>query len=424
MAGGFLNSLQCTRHHRFYPALLAGLWLLSPLTLSQNLDLFLYDDFSLDPEAEGYEIIAPRPTVQSVISQRLAGNESAWLDNVSTRLHTKVAHPLTDALQFQIDAKADFSWLDDAESGFTGTVEQATFAYTNAHRATEVGWQTLRWGSVHGARVIDVASPTGSKLTTTLAGDKLPQVSLRARNQWNDQSLEVFFTPRPRLGPMEPAVATAAQDVVTKAWPEVGIRYGASLGRANLAGYVALLTPDMPAFRFAEPLAEPRLEPYGMVGLSATYPIGALELKTELAYKNNLIPMQAGPQPLRLGSERDRIDAAVGLDLNDISTGSWSAFIAFERWLDTTDLAEHQARQSRLGLAWHESYFDDQLHLSAVAYSSLAAPYLQSIGEAIYDLSQEWALSLQVSRVIAGEETDFATLDGQTNYLMAISYGF
>lgn len=402
--------------------------LCAPTLSSQSFDTFLYDDFSLDPESMGYKVVAPPATVQSRVSQRLSGSAAQPVADVISRLETRVNHPATETLVLTLDAEADIIWKTgdhappERHDRFSGRFNQATAAYTAPDRFMEAGWQSLRWGTIHGAGVLDVVSPDRTGSRPHLAGEKLPQLSLQAAISQSDQELVFFVTPWPTGESAGAELTAASTDVDRDATPEFGLRYEMQTDNAELAGYVATLTPDRVAFASIEPQADP--EPYSLVGFSAQYGFQTLSIQAEVAYKHGVTATQDSPEPLRTGAVGDRLESAVGFHLARPTAGEWTAFVTLGHWLNGSGLTDGQATSSRLGLSWRQDYLDERLLLAGATEIALTGPFFRVTGNAGYNLQNGWLLELELTHIAALEESRFADLMEPTEYQVGLSYGF
>lgn len=402
-------------------------------------DDFLQDDFSLDPEAMGYRIQAPPPSVSSDIAMRLEGSRETPIDNVITRVNSSLLHPLNEYAWLDIDLTIDLQWPTD-EASLTARrirtanqVDRARVTFERSFGQLALGTQSLRWGYVPGAEVLDVVSPQALTLDETIEGRKIPQISAQLEGRWRGQSISGFFTPRPALSVGDSlGVAGSAyslldadlENALDDAPSEFGVRLKLQPERLAVTGYLAHLVPDMPVVVDGDLT----LDPYWMSGASATYPIGPISVNADLAYKSHLYPGDPAtvqnPRPEAYGEPRGRLDAAAGLNYQTGLHGKWSTFINLQYWPDDSGLSDSQRLSSTMALSWSQDYLTDRLSFTLTGYSSLTEEVLIAVGRTGYKLTDNWSISTRITTFLASDDTAFADQNGDTDYLIEARYDF
>lgn len=396
-----------------------------------GVDLFMLDDFSMDPEAMGYRTVPPPPRITSVASGRWEGERVNAVTDLSTRLRSRYLHPATETLTFRVDAEARILYptrldrITEDRLDFEGHIHEAVLRHDHGWFETDAGWQALRWGAIPGAGVLDVVSPQALSVDTDIQRRKAPQLSLRTAVTLTDQSLSLFFTPTPGLAPelaSHPEL-TPESDLS----PEFGAQLQWQGVRGTFFANAALLVPDT-GTRADEQTQEVELSPYGMFGMGAALPIGHTEWKAELAYKSGLKPANpatiAQPAPIALGGSRDRLDGAVGVDFNSPIYGRWSGYLTLNWWLDNSGLSESQIWYSDMAVSWQESWLDQRLETTLTGYSSLTEPVLAGIVSGTWRFSPRMELETALTHYLADDGTPFADLDGETQFFTEWRYLF
>ncbi|MCH8551311.1 MAG: hypothetical protein LAT62_05195 [Natronospirillum sp.] len=402
------------------------------LATSPGVDLFLLDDYSMDPEAMGYRTVPPPPQITSVVSNRWEGERGDAVTDLSSRLRSRYLHPATESLVFRVDAEARvlyptrFDAITDDRLRFEGRIHEAALRHDRGRFETDAGWQALRWGAIPGAGVLDVISPQALSADADIQRQKAPQLSLRTAVEFADQSLSFFITPTPGFAP-----ELADDPVLTPATDDLSPEFGAQLQwqgvRGTFFANAAMLVPDT-ATRSEAQATEADLTPYSLLGMGATLPVGPTEWKAELAYKSGLRPANpatiAEPAPVALGGTRDRLDGAVGVDFNSPVYGRWSGYLTLYWWLDDSDLSESQIWGSDMAVSWQESWLDQRLETTLTGYSSLTEPVLAGIVSGMWRFSPRMELETALTHYLADDGTPFADLDGETQFSTEWRYLF
>ncbi|MFY0665306.1 MAG: hypothetical protein JXQ97_11820 [Natronospirillum sp.] len=428
--------------HRALPVAIAAV-LAAPFGSAQdmNFDDFSFDDFS--SVTGDFNTVTTPPSVRTVIEQRLNGQHDDLLTGWSTRVSTELTQPLNAHVFFNLDGGLDLHWPTEWDGEDTdwvrtqGHINKATLETSRDQWQASVGLQSLVWGKVEGAGVVDVASPQALSLGSDIGGSKVAQFMLIGNWFRGNQQLGFFVTPKPGfsidLGAdidlTDPTLATQVtqlQPVLTAmdaAPPEFGLSALTQLGRLELSLYGARLVPDLPVIDGGT--GDILLDPYWLAGLSSTYPFGNTLLKVDLAYKNELVPAQAnGGMLSALGEARDRVDAAVGLEHNHQRYGTFLTFATVEAWLNDEGLNDDERLTGNFAASWQKAFFNDQLTTGLTAFTTLQRDTLVSIGTLGYDYSDAWNLGLSLTHYWADDGSPLAVQNGDVHYQATAAYSF
>lgn len=396
-------------------------------------DDFMMDDYSMDYEAMGYTLMPPPPEIESSVSQRLESTLDQTPLAFYSRLATQFSHPASEQLSLVGDGYLDVRWPTDRQSlGDTNmtlrtVLNEATINHETEFASIQAGLQSMTFGTVPGAGVLDVASPDRISVSTDIGGEKVPALSVKSDLRWQSLEVSAFIIPSPESSrPYEPGWHAEPTEEITGKTnrPAAGASTELNLARSELGLYVAHLAPEFPVSFDGDT----RHEPYWLLGSSLSYTLGAIGFETELAYKSGLYPAPpaSGDQlvPVTTADRRDRLDAAVGLSYDSQVYGNWTSYISVQRWLDDTDLDATEVLDSRMAVAWKERFFDNRQTTRLSAYSSLIEPVLIAVGDFSYDLGDQWQLTLSLTHYAAAEDTAYADLNGDTRALVEAAFSF
>lgn len=396
-------------------------------------DDFMVDDFSMDYERMGYSLVPPLPEIESSLAQRLEATLDSTPTALYSRLATQFTHPASEQLSLFGDGYLDVRWpterqsLRDTELSLRTVVNSATINYETEFTSIQAGLQSIPFGTVPGAGVLDVASPSRISVTADIGGEKIPALSVQADLRWQSLEVSTFVIPSPEISrPYEPGwhsePVAATSDKTDR--PAAGASTELNLTRSELGLYVAHLAPESPVSFDGDT----RHAPYWLFGTSLTYELGAISFDTELAYKSGLFPAPPASVeqfvPVAIADRRDRLDAAVGLSYDSSVYGHWTSYLSVQRWLDETDLASSELLDSQMAVAWQERFFDNRQTTRLTAYSSLIEPVLIAVGDFSYDVSDQWRLTLSLTHYAAAEDTAYADLSGDSRALVEAAYSF
>lgn len=413
-------------------ALAIGACLL-PLPLSANslpVDLFLADDYSLDPEALGYHIVAPPPTAVSTFSQRLEGGRKQGLTALTTRLRSRLQHPFSESMHAAITVEANLNapvrWdrIADDRLQFQGRVDEAALHFEEGRWQLAAGWQESSWGTVEGARVLDVLSPQTLEVTEYIGGRKQPQLSIQGSVRIATLGLSAWLFPDP-LATRE-AQQQNAQNGTKAADPGFALQLSSRAPRSVTTLHLARLSPDTPVLVTA---SEPETrDPYWLFGLSSRVPVGPVEWRGELAYKSSLYPADtptpSAPIPSADASVHGRLEGATGLRIITRRFGEWEGFMTARRWFDDQALIDTEAWQNELALSWLDSWYADRISTRLSVYGSFSDAYLTGVARTSWHYDHGSELSLTLTQYFADDGTPFADRHRQTRYLAQWQYRF
>lgn len=418
--------------------------LAAPLSWAQG--DFSFDDFSFDDFSAvtgDYERVTTPPSVRTVIEQRIAGQQDDLLTGWSTRISTELTQPLNANVFFNLNGELDLHWPNEWDGADTdwvttqGRINKATLETSRDQWQASVGLQSLVWGKVEGAGVVDVASPQALTLDSDIGGSKVAQFMLTGTWYRGNQQLGFFITPKPGFSldlsadvdltdPNLPAQITQLQPVLAAmddAPPELGLSALTQFGRLELSLYGARLVPDVPVIDGGT--GDVLLDPYWLAGFSATYPVGNTLLKADLAYKSELVPATLSNGALvASGDARDRLDAAVGVEYSHPRWGMFLTFISMEHWLDDTDLTSAQRLSGNLAASWQKAFLNDQLTTGLTAFTTLERDTLVSIGTLGYDYSDHWNLGFSLTHYWANDDSPLAEQNGDLHYQASAAFSF
>lgn len=397
-------------------------------------DSFLQDDYSMDPEAQGFTVAPPPPTVEGEISQQLdIRNER--LPGVSfSRLRMAVVQPASEMIALSLDTELDMRWplsetqWNDALFDTRITTQRLTLDIDSTFANVSAGRQSITWGSIPGAGVLDVASPYSLDISEDISRTRVPATSVFAHAQWHDFDVSAFFTPDPPTAkpyPIpfgEPGNHSGPDDIQLP--PGGGFSVHSRGPRSAIGFYSAVLPPENPTVT-DQAINE---DTYWLLGSSLSYELGNIEADIEVAFKSGLRPASQAtvtePLPEAITSARDRLDAGVSLNFDATPLGDWSAYLTLRHWVTQQDLQDVANTQSEMAIAWQNRFLDERLTTYLTAYSALLEPELIAVGKAEYQLNDHWTTSLRVTRFAAAEDTAFADQDGNTDWLAVVKYAF
>lgn len=397
-------------------------------------DSFLLDDYSMDPTTAGFSPAPPPTSATSDISQYLDIRNDDLPGASFTRLHTAVSAPASEFVALNLDVMLDMRWpltegqWQDAPADSRITAERLTLDVETDDFNLRAGHQSISWGVIPGAGVLDVASAYRLNIDESIQRERIPTTAGYVEAFWQDFSVTAFFIPAPQQSQPFPALwhdqppHTTPLDIQMS--PAGGFSVHSQGPRAEFGLYSAVLAPDQATVVDQEITADP----YWLLGSSLSYDLGRIKADLELAFKSGLRPSPqattAEPAPDASNGRIDRLDAGVGLNINNTPYGHWSAHLTFRRWLTDQDLTNINVEKSEMAIAWQNQFLDSHLTTSLTAYSSIFEPELIAVGKAEYRWTEHWSTSMQVTQFAAAEDTAFADQNGHTNWLANVSYEF
>jgi hypothetical protein len=177
----------------------------------------------------------------------------------------------------------------------------------------------LSWGEVEGASVLDVINPAPSP--TSVDTSFTPQWLLSTQYYKPGAQISWFIGIDPSVTEI-PGIPL--NHSVNKEW---GARIGRTGAGSDWALYAASLVPNNPILNLATSTVSAKS--YQLLGYSRNKAMGDDLLKFDIAYKQGL-EHNLGETGLVLD---DRIDAAMGLELND-SLRQYNASLTVRHWLN------------------------------------------------------------------------------------------
>lgn len=238
------------------------------------------------------------------------------------RLATQL--PLGLLVYGDIELKATQYWQGDSRKPSQGElselqIEQLELQYSLAATSVKLGRYVLSWGEVEGASVLDVINPAPSP--TSVDTSFTPQWLLSTQYYKPGAQISWFIGIDPSVTEI-PGIPL--NHSVNKEW---GARIGRTGAGSDWALYAASLVPNNPILNLATSTVSAKS--YQLLGYSWNKAMGDDLLKFDIAYKQGL-EHNLGETGLVLD---DRIDAAMGLELND-SLRQYNASLTVRHWLN------------------------------------------------------------------------------------------
>lgn len=252
-----------------------------------------------------------------------------------------------------------FSFLDNSDDyvseAFRVRLRELNFQYSKNQFQISLGWQSLVFGSVEGAEVIDVISPTVNTRNSNIAGEKIAQLMFVLNYYGDKNKVTAFFTPRPshsflyddRINihelPLDQAVKEQDE--------EFGIGLSTQIEKLEIQWVFAHLISNY--FRMNN--SEIYFPSYSLIGASLTYPIRRLLLKSEIARKR--------------GSDvsNNRFEYSLGFEIDYTSIGLFSGFLVVT---ELEDISNNNPSTDRLVIGWYDQYFNDTLNFSTSLFTN------------------------------------------------------
>ncbi len=280
--------------------------------------------------------------------------------------------------------------------------------------SVKTGYQTIIWGEMDSVPINDVMTPWDySEFAFTTPEDaRLGQASIIASYFFKNSSLTFVYTPYPLANRFPGGEASSLLETVlgtsnytaNENFPivgrdyEIGLRYKHTVGKSDIALYLASVLSDFPRFEltssvFATPLVFNISYPqYELAGLSANYSAGNFLWKYETAFKNQVY--FPGIQAIY----RDTFENAIGLDYN--ANGAYN--LTIEIYNQTIlngqgNLIGYKPNNSQIIGRWNKTFFHETL--STIYYISYQLQFKDTTHSIAiqYAINDFWRLDFNVT---------------------------
>jgi hypothetical protein len=376
-------------------------------------DLFAGDDFSAQSI-----IVAQNKPLQLSVEHTLVVNPKASYQrtNHATDVRVSTEAPVGLLGYAQLEVKAIQYWQGDLNKPAMGDfslleVEQLVLQYSLAETSIKLGRYILSWGEVEGAGVLDVINPAPD--LTSGATAFTPQWLLSGHYYMPSAQVSAFMG-------LDPSVAAQPNVVLsTNVAKEWGVKYGHTGAGSDWAVYAAQMVPNSAVLDLASAKAittgTASAKAYQLIGYSWNKAINDDLFKFDVAYKQGL-ENNLGYTGL---ISANRLDAAVGLELND-GDQQWNATLTAQHWLNykptylTPGLPPVVSNQTdvRYSLGVEDSFYNDEYSWSLIHIGTPNGALRALMAELTWQPNDQWQSSLGYAAMTANNNTAYASLDG------------
>lgn len=312
----------------------------------------------------------------------------------------------------ELEVKAIQYWQDDLNKPATGDaslleIEQLVLQYSLAETSIKLGRYILSWGEVEGAGVLDVINPAPDLISGATG-----------------------FTPQWLLGGsyyMPSAQVSGFVGLAPSVAKEWGVKYGHTGSGSDWAVYAGNMVPNSPVLNLATASTSESAKAYQLLGYSWNKAINDDLVKLDLAYKYGL-EHNLGYTGL---IPANRLDAAVGLELND-GYLSWNATLTAQHWLNyqssylTPPMPPVASNQTNViyTLGVNDSFYNDEYSWSLMHIGTPNGALRAFTGELTWQPTDQWQNSLSYALLTAKTNTAYALLDGTQRLTFKVRFSY
>ncbi len=325
------------------------------------------------------------PPISSSRIALLAGYQQQGDQGQAQDLQLRIGNQLQQFLSphwyFQLDSELRLSWPDWQQLQAQGYIWQASLEHSRGPWQQQLGWQSLNWGAVMGAQVLDVASPSRLEVSSDIGGSKVPQ--LMFINQYYGQSWrsQSFVTPWPSV--------SLSLDATSEA--KAGVELGQALywqgSGYDLGLYAAWLYDDLASL---DDQGQLRLASYGLLGSSLSLARGLHLWDWDLAVKLN----KTQTEQIERLSRGTRVESALGWQRGWQHFGSINAFVRAGSWLQ-----QENDWDAAIALAWNREWTNQRLALALTQMQELRSQQGVSLAQLSWNQTDAWQQQWQLQRV-------------------------
>ena len=271
--------------------------------------------------------------------------------------------------------------------------------YSKKQCNLKAGKQTLFWGNVEGAYVVDVISPldTTQPLLTDFASIRQAQ-NILVTNCYSDLgNVELAWIMEPKVLRSSDRQLALNHQLERDLDSEYALRYSNSYSKAEISLMLARTYENnpsitIPSVGYDTTLIAPKSNTYG---LSAVWALEQLLLEIDLAYKTNqLISGAYLNTELFKPVTKDSSEAAIGFEYLTNSNHQFSGGVYFFKNRADVNINAKPKWEQNYTLSWSKDYVNDTLNLSLLSGWQTANQNFFGAIQADYEWNDYWKSDL------------------------------